>query len=134
MNDETLLKAMKNGLMVAGHEMGPVGDHWPAIHALSNGLDKEFEQADRNEAVVGELEFHLAEAFREIEDIAHECGPQEKAQILAMLNEMWERYYAILEPVDAKSKPSLEDFAGDSAEFRNMKAAIQILNGLGGRA
>jgi hypothetical protein len=135
MDDETLLKTMKNGLMIAGHEMGPAGDHWPAIHAVSTGLDSEFTLHQRNEAVVGEMEFHLAEAFREVEEIAALAEGEDKKRIQAFLNEMWERYYAILEPVAAKHEPDVDDLVTDGVNsFPKMKAAIHILKGLGGRA
>jgi flagellar biosynthesis/type III secretory pathway protein FliH len=134
MDDTTLLRTMKNGLMIAGHEMGPVGDHWPAIQAVSKGLEEEFEHHHRNQAVLGELEFHLAEIFHEAEEIAAEANPEDKAQIMAFVKEMWERYYAILEPVDAKMEPDIADLVADETKaFPKMKAAVRIIENLGGR-
>jgi hypothetical protein len=138
MDDETLLTTMKNGLVIAGHEMGAVGDHWPAIRALCAGLDEEFELDRCNQAVLGEMEFHTAEAFRQLEEIAEEAEDEhDKAIIKAFVKEMWENYYAALEPVDAKCKPDIEHLILEdgSNAFPNMHAAVRILKGLlgGGR-
>ena len=135
MNDETLLKTVKNGLMIAGHEMGPVGDHWPAIHAIIKGVEKEFETHDRDQAVVGELEFHIASAIRKVEDAAVTAEGERKKQIEALAEDMWQRYYAIFEPVEKKHRPSLEDLVGDDLGcVKHIRAAMHIVKGLGGRA
>jgi hypothetical protein len=135
MNDEILLQTVRNSLMIVGHEMGPVGDHWPAIHAISKGVEEEFEQKDRDAAVVGELEFHIANALRELEDAAEQATPDMKAKIREFVDGMWQRYYAILEPVDSRFEPSLEDLLGsDVSCVRNMRAASHLISSLGGRA
>ncbi|NDE90313.1 MAG: hypothetical protein EB059_04130 [Alphaproteobacteria bacterium] len=134
MDDETLLQTVKNGLMVAGHEMGPVGDHWPAIHAISKGLEKEFAECDRDQAVVGELEFHIATIFRDLEEAAEQCSPKEKKEIQKMMKGLWDHYYAIFESVEAKHEPSLEDLLPEgSPKVRNMSAAARIIKDMGGR-
>lgn len=135
MNDETLLRTVKNSLMIAGHEMGPVGDHWPAINAIIKGVDKEFEHMYRNEAVVGELEFHIANSIRQIEEAAATAPKGKKEEIEAFAQDMWQRYYAIFEPVESKFKPSPEELLGDDQGcIKNMKAAANVIRGLGGRA
>jgi hypothetical protein len=135
MDDETLLRTAKNGLMLAGHEMGPVGDHWPAIHAITKGMDKEFETYQRDQAVIGEMEFHFADILRDMEEVAATAPPEERKAMHACINEIWSRYYAILEPVDAKFQPKLDDMLEEgSKEAINLRAATQIIKGLGGRA
>lgn len=135
MNDDTLLQTVKNSLMIAGHEMGPVGDHWPAIHTVVKGVEKEFDAMHRNEAVVGELEFHIADALRQVEEAAAAASPEMKPQIEAFAREMWERYYAIFEPVEKKFRPSPEDLLGeDLSPIKHMRAAMNIIEGMGGRA
>lgn len=132
MDDETLLKTLKNGVMIAGHEMGPVGDHWPAIHAISKGLDEEFETLHRNEAVLGELEFHMATAFRLFEEAAEHATPEVKKEIISTMKAMWDNYYAVFEPVDAKFQPDTDDLIpeGDSRK-RYIKVAAKIMKDMG---
>lgn len=131
MDDQTLLKTVQNGLMVAGHEMGPVGDHWPAIHAISTGLEKEFEAMHRDEAVVGELEFHIANILRDIEEAVKEASPEERAKVLPVLKQAWDEYYAILEPVDANFAPRLEHLVeNDDPRIVHMRAAENIIRSL----
>jgi hypothetical protein len=135
MNDETLLKTVKNSLMIAGHEMGPVGDHWPAVNAVIRGVDKEFVQYERDQAVLGELEFHIASAIRQVEEAAEKVSEDKKKEMLSFAENMWQRYYAIFEPVDSAHEPSPEDLLGDDVScIKNIRAAQNIIRGLGGRA
>lgn len=136
MDDETLLKTMKNGLMIAGHEMGPVGDHWPAIHAVSRGLEQEFETIRRDEAVLGELEFHVAEALRQLEEASHNFSPEEQVKAEKFLREMWEHYYSIFEPVAPSCEPNPDDLLDDEQKksIKSLDASIHILSRMGGRA
>ncbi len=134
MNDETLLKTVTNGLMIAGHEMGPVGDHWPAIHAVVKGVQSEFEAHDNRQAVIGEMEFYIADVLRKMEEACESAPAEKQAAIRQFTNEMWERYYAILEPVDAKHEPGNDDLLDDASCVKHMKSARQIISQLGGRA
>jgi hypothetical protein len=134
MDDETLLRTVKNGLVIAGHEMGPVGDHWPAIHAISKGLDQEFFKKQTDEAVLGELEFHYADILHEYEEIANSAPPQDKKIIMEFVKQKWEEYYAVLEPIDPKFQPKAEDLMPEGENlFINMTAAAQILRSMGGK-
>jgi hypothetical protein len=135
MDDESLLRTVQNGLMLAGHEMGPVGDHWPAIHAISKGIEKEFDSFQRDQAVIGEMEFHFADILRDMEEAAAKAPPEDRKAMHACINEIWSRYYAILEPVAQSCQPKLEDLIEEeSKDFINTRAAGQMMKWLGGRA
>lgn len=131
MDDEALLKTLKNGVMIAGHEMGPVGDHWPAINVINKGLDKEFENFYRDEAVLGEMEFHFANALREMEELAQLCSGNDRKEILKAADELWQRYYAIFEPVDLKYAPDPNDILEGTGKGKFVKAAVKILKDMG---
>lgn len=134
MDDETLLRTLKNGVMIAGHEMGPVGDHWPAIHAISKGLDEEFFQAETDEAVLGELEFHLADTLQRLEEVAQNASPSDRRIIMNYVKNKWDEYYAVFEPIDKKFQPHVDDIVIEGVnEFKNLRAALQIVKGMGGR-
>ncbi len=134
MDDETLLRTLKNGVMIAGHEMGPVGEHWPAIHAISNGLDKEFFKMQTYEAVVGELEFRYASILNQYEEVAEKSSPEDKKIIMEFVKQKWDEYYAILEPIDKKHTPKAEDLIIEGvSDYSNMAAAAQILRNMGGK-
>ncbi|MDX1922007.1 MAG: hypothetical protein SFW65_02615 [Alphaproteobacteria bacterium] len=135
MDDETLLQTLKNGLMIAGHEMGPVGDHWPAIHAISKGMEKEFTQKQTDEAVLGELEFHFADILHRLEEKAKQATPEGRKIILEFVKEKWEEYYSIFEPIDAKHMPKSDDLVVEGVnEYSNVSAAFHIINNLGVRS
>lgn len=134
MEDRTLLQTVQNGLMIAGHEMGSSGDHWPAIHAIASGLEEEFAAMHRNEAVVGELEFHIADLLRQMEETAKQAPTAEQPALHQFLQEAWSRYYAVLEPVAAAHEPHAEDLVeDDDPRFIHMQAAAQIISNLSGR-
>lgn len=134
MNDETLLRTVKNSLMIAGHEMGPVGDHWPAIHAVSKGVDEEFDRLHKNEAVIGEMEFHIASALRDVEEMAAGCSdPEGRRQMEELAKQMWDEYYALLEPISEKFRPSVQDvLESENPASRNMRSALKIIRDMGG--
>jgi DNA-binding protein H-NS len=136
MEDETLLRTMKNGLMIAGHEMGPVGDHWPAINAVMQGAEQEFENIRRDEAVLGELEFHIANAIHDLEDAIPTFSPEEQEAARKFVREQWEKYYAIFESVAPACEPSPDDLLSDEqkASFKALNAAAHIISKIGGRA
>ena len=135
MNDEAFLRTLKNGVMIAGHEMGPVGDHWPAIHAINKGLEDEFFQMQTDDAVLGELEFYLADGLRKMEEFAQTCPAADRKIIMEFAKQKWEEFYAIFEPIDEKCKQKPDDIlADDPAEFKHSKAALQIVKNMGGRA
>jgi hypothetical protein len=136
MDDEALLKTMKNGLMLAGHEMGPVGDHWPALHAIRDGLDGEFETLHRNEAVIGELEFHIADAIRQLEDASADFSPEEQTRAKNFVKDMWEQYYSIFEPIAQTCEPRIEDMLTDEQllQMKHTNSTAYIISRLGGRA
>jgi hypothetical protein len=134
MNDETLLRTVKNGLMIAGHEMGPVGDHWPAIQAIIRGCEEDLYTIQANEAVVGELEFHIADALRKIEEVLPEVAPENRKYVSQFVKQMWEEYYAIMEPVDAKLEPKInEAFDENDESFPSLRAAAHVIRTMGGR-
>jgi hypothetical protein len=133
MNDETLLKTVQNSLMIAGHEMGPVGDHWPAINAIHKGVEEEFEEADRDQAVVAEMEFHFADLIRQLEEAAKLATPAERPKVMKEIQELWSEYYAVFEPVHPGMKPDIEDLELEGMKtFPHLKSAINVLKMMGG--
>lgn len=134
MDDETLIRTIENGLMVAGHEMGPVGDHWPALHAIAAGVKREYEEYRREQAVIGEMEFHFANALRDLEDTLVDCNPEQKKILGKFIKESWDDYYAALEPVAPTMMPKADDLMdADDKRIYNMRAAIGIIKNLESR-
>jgi len=43
MPEEQMVHLMRNALLVAGHEMGADGDHWPVVKATIHSLMKDWE-------------------------------------------------------------------------------------------
>ena len=135
MQDETLLRTVQNGLVIAGHEMGAVGDYWPALNAISKGVENEFEVMRRNEAVNGELEIHLANAIREYEDLAATLKGEDKRILTDYVKELWARYYAIYEPLAPSLQKSVSAALVESHTemFPHMRAALGVIKSLGGK-
>lgn len=98
--EETLIRLARNGLLVAGHEMGPGGDHEPLIKATIHSLMAAWEQRKLNEAVQAEMKQHLYVHLAAMERRAAKVSPQEQAQALPLLRELRAIYDAHFAPVD----------------------------------
>src|SRR6185369_10443063 len=99
-------------------------------------LDVEFETIRRDEAVIGELEFTLADAIRQLEAAAADFSAEGQARAKKFIKDMWEEYYAVFEPVAPSSGPSIEHLL-DDAQMGSMKyinATAHIVSRMGGRA
>ena len=59
MRDAAVLNMARNALLVAGHEMGSGGDHWPVIKAAVHGLARAYEAMKIEEAVTQQLRIHM---------------------------------------------------------------------------
>lgn len=72
--DAALLNMARNALLVAGHEMGADGDHWPVIKAAVHGLARAYEAMKIEEEVAEQLRTHMGRALDEYEALLDSYG------------------------------------------------------------
>lgn len=103
MKDASLLNMARNALLVAGHEMGQDGDHWPVIKAAVHGLARAYEAMKIEEEVTNQLKLHMKAALDEyqalVESHGDELDHQQKIELQRFINDMREIYNARFDPV-----------------------------------
>ena len=99
--DAALLNMARNALLVAGHEMGSEGDHWPVIKAAVHGLARAYETMKLEEEVASQLRQHMQHALDEYEQIVADHGddltPEQKRELEKFIGDMRDIYSARFE-------------------------------------
>ena len=93
-----MVHLVRNTLIVAGHEMGHAGDHWPLINATIQDLMRDYERLQIERNVDAEMKIHLANW---LDNVAHEIekSPREQqAEMKQGLQELRDLYNAYFEP------------------------------------
>jgi hypothetical protein len=109
MTEEQAAQLLRNALLVAGHEMGPVGDHWPVIKSTVFDIMKGFEEMKIERNVDAELKIHLYEQLTEMERYVREELATDQAATLAKLKDLREIYDAYFSTPDKEAASIRED-------------------------
>ena len=67
MPEEQMVHLVRNALLVAGHEMGKDGDHWPVVKSTIHSLMKDWEDLKVERNVHAELKKHVYAQLDEME-------------------------------------------------------------------
>ena len=97
MSGEQMVHLVRNALLVAGHEMGDEGDHWPVVKATIHSLMKDWEDLKVERNVDAELQKHLYAQLKEMEAGLDECTPEMRAQLapkIAELRDVCDAYFS----------------------------------------
>ena len=92
-----MVQLVRNALLVAGHEMGEDGDHWPVIKSTIHQIMKDFETVKAERAADAEMKIHLYEQLAIMERGLPECAPDVQADMkprLKQLREVYDAYFA----------------------------------------
>jgi hypothetical protein len=90
---------VRNALLVAGHEMGDEGDHWPVINSTIHSIMKDWEQIQVERNVFTEIKKHFQTMMRELEVLCNESPDEVKPKIRAAIVKLLEIYKASFSPV-----------------------------------
>jgi predicted exporter len=104
---------VRNALLVAGHEMGEDGDHWPVIKSTIHQMMQDYEQLKIERNVDDELKVHLGEQLAIMESRVKECPVEIRAQQMRLLREMREVYEAYFASIDEDQIVVMEDDVPD---------------------
>jgi hypothetical protein len=127
MTEEQAVNLLRNSLLVAGHEMGAAGDHWPVIKATVHDLMKDQENYRIEQNVMAEARHQYEGAIRELEALCETSPEAAKVEIRAAVKELRELCAATFEPVDNKNVYlNIEDLPP------HLKTAKAIIDTLGG--
>ena len=102
-HNASMLNMARNALLVAGHEMGADGDHWPVIKAAVHGLARAYDAMKIEEEVTRQLRTHMKAALDEyaqlLDDHGDELDLDQKRELETFVGNMRELYQARFEPV-----------------------------------
>ena len=110
-HNASMLNLARNALLVAGHEMGSEGDHWPVIKAAVHGLARAYEAMKIEEEVTSQLRIHMKSALDEYEQLVEHHGDEldetQRDELQQFIANMRELYHARFdEPVQAANDDS----------------------------
>lgn len=102
-NEEQMVKLVRNALLVAGNEMGEEGDHWPVVNSTIHSIMKDWEELKIERNVHAEMRTHLYEQLDRMDEIIVSCPDEVKADAepkLRKLREIYDAYFSMVAPKD----------------------------------
>jgi hypothetical protein len=110
MTEAQMVGLVRNALVVAGHEMGEDGDHWPVINATVDSIMNDWEEAKIQRDVDAELKTHLYRQLEIMENDLPNCDAELRAELAPRLKDLRELYDSYFSPLDAAAaEPIRED-------------------------
>ncbi len=99
-SEEQMVHLVRNSLLVAGHEMGAEGDHWPVIKSTIHSVMKDWEDLKIERAVHEELKIQLTALLAEMDRHLMTCPDAIKPAVAEKLKELHELHDAYFASVD----------------------------------
>lgn len=136
MTEAQMKKLARNALMVAGHEMGEKGDHWPVIKNTITDIMMDWEKLETERNVQAEMKIHLYAQLEEMEGKLKDCTEEERkaaAPLLSELREIYEAFFtqaAVEELYLTDSEDDNELFLEQMEKPAHVKRAEAILDTL----
>jgi len=109
MTEAQKVRLVRNSLLVAGHEMGAEGDHWPVIKSTIQSIEKDWENLQTERNVHAEMRTHIGKALADLEKALPLCPADLRSEMNKMMEEAWEIYEAQFSRVDENSITVSED-------------------------
>jgi len=101
--EEQMVMLVRNALLVAGHEMGVDGDHWPVIKSTIHSIMKDWENLKIERNVQAEMRLHIYDQLDEMDQILVTCSAEVQADTGPKLKQLREIYDAYFDTVDAEN-------------------------------
>ena len=100
MTEAQAVDLVRNALVVAGHELGKDGDHWPVIKSTVHSIMRDYEEWEVGKNTFAEVRKHYREMITELRDLSEKCPEESKAQVNALVADLLQLYTACFTPVD----------------------------------
>ncbi len=126
LNEGQMINLVRNALLVAGHEMGEDGDHWPVIKSTIHQIMRDWENVQIERNTDAEMKIHLYQQLAIMERGLPDCAPDVQADLAPRLKELREIYDAYFSAVDEK----VEDFSEQESPLYVQRAEA-IVTALG---
>jgi len=122
--EEKMVFTMRNALLVASQEMGK-GDEWPVVKNAIYSLMKDWEALKIERRVDEELQYHLYEQLKIMEEEVPNCAKEIQEELRKRLKELREIFDAYFEEPDPKN--TVQD---EESEVQYIRQAKEILKTL----
>ena len=99
MSEDRMVDLVRNALLVAGHEMGEEGDHWPVVKSTIHSIMKDWEDLKIERNVSAELRAYLDHIIGNAENNLHLCPDHQRSEAEKIVKEMRDIYHACFEEV-----------------------------------
>ena len=127
LTEAQMVNMVRNTLLVAGHEMGESGDHWPVVKSTIQSVMKDYENLQINRNVDAELKVHLATWLNNLETEIAKCPAHERAEMELGLKELREVYSAYFE--DAKVETIHLEEEDIPVHIKRLEQIVSVLEG-----
>lgn len=92
---ETDMKNLiRNALMVAGHEMGDEGDHWPVVKNTITDVMRDWEELEIERAIHAELKHQMTRYLDDMMEVLKTCKPSVQKEAAPYIRELRDIYDA----------------------------------------
>jgi DNA-binding transcriptional regulator GbsR (MarR family) len=97
LTEEEAVNLTRNALLVAGHELGENGDHWPVVKDTIYQIARDWEELKIERAVDAEMKIHLYAELDAAEKKLKDLDPAIRTRVAPKLRELREIYDAYFE-------------------------------------
>jgi len=99
MSEDQMVDIVRNALLVAGHEMGQEGDHWPVINDTVYKIMKDFEDVKIEKNVIAEVKKNYELMLQQLIKLRNETSEEEKGELESTITELRALYRACFDEV-----------------------------------
>lgn len=99
MSEDQMVDIVRNALLVAGHEMGSEGDHWPVINDTVLKIMKDLEGAKIEQNVFQEVKKNYEIMLQQMIALRDRSTEEEKGELEATITELRALYRACFDEV-----------------------------------
>jgi hypothetical protein len=131
--NDTMVHLARNAMLVAGMEMGEIGDHWPVIKANIHALMQDYEQLKVEQAVQDQLREHVGKILADYE-LLLQSEPELRGQIGDKIKELRDLYEAMFSPLGVTPEPShlTADAEETETQYQPWQSSAYIIQSLKG--
>ena len=94
LNEGRNINLVRNALLVAGHEMGEDGDHWPVIKSSIHQMMRDWEELQIERNVQAQLKINIEDTIKELRSIHQDSPDSFKPEIESAIKELTELHDA----------------------------------------
>ncbi|MDD3181835.1 MAG: hypothetical protein PHD48_03405 [Alphaproteobacteria bacterium] len=109
LHETDMKNLIRNALMVAGHEMGETGDHWPVVKNTITDVMRDWEELEIERTINAELKHQMTRYLDDMQEVLKTCTPSVQKAAIPYIRELRDIYEAAFSPPDEEILDLQED-------------------------